>query len=70
MHEGIPVGDVERRRLGYGSNAKEKKALRTVWQILCAVLDDFMLRVLLVAAVVTIIVNMIVEEEKSTGLSF
>lgn len=70
MHEGIPVNDVERRRLGYGSNAREKKPLRTVWQILCAVLDDFMLRILLVAAVVTIVVNMIVEEEKSTGLSF
>jgi hypothetical protein len=41
--------------------------LRTVWQILCAVLDDFMLRILLVAAMVTVIVNTIVEEEKSTG---
>lgn len=41
-----------------------------MWQILLAVLDDFMLRVLLVAAVVTIIVNMIVEEEKSTGWCF
>jgi magnesium-transporting ATPase (P-type) len=64
---GVPVTEVERRKQGYGSNAREKKPLRTVWQILCAVLDDFMLRVLLVAAVVTIIVNMIVEEEKSTG---
>lgn len=64
------MGEVERRRLGFGSNAREKKPLRTVWQILCAVLDDFMLRILLVAAVVTIIVNMIVEEEKSTGSFF
>jgi len=70
LSDGVPVDDVKRRRDGYGTNAKEKKPLRTVCQILCAILEDFMLRVLLVASIITIIINLIVDEEKSTGLSF
>ena len=65
--QGIHVDEVEKRKNGYGSNAKEKKPLRTVCQILCSVLEDFMLRVLLAASIITIIVNMIVEEDRSTG---
>lgn len=64
---GVPVDEVEKRKKGYGSNAHEKKKLRTICQILCTVLEDLMLRILLVASIVTIIVNMIVEEEKTTG---
>ena len=67
LSEGISINEVERRRLAYGSNAKQKKPLRTILQILCSVLEDFMLRILIVASIVTIIVNLIVEEEKATG---
>lgn len=67
---GIRVDQVLERKKGFGSNAREKKPLRTVIQILCAVLEDFMLRILIVASIVTIVVNMIVEEEKSIGKSF
>lgn len=69
MTEGISVEEIEKRRNGYGTNAREKKELRTVCQILCSVLEDFMLRILLVASIVTIIVNEIVEEdERATGI--
>lgn len=67
-HEGIPVDEVETRKNGFGSNAREKKPLRTIMEILCSVLEDFMLRILIVASIVTIIVNMIVEEDKAIGI--
>lgn len=66
---GNRVDQILEKKKGFGSNAREKKPLRTVCQILYAVLEDFMLRVLIVASLVTIIVNMIVEEEKSIGKS-
>ena len=59
--KGVHVNDVDRRRDLYGSNARPKKQLRTVWQILCQVLEDPMLRILLVASIATIIINEIVE---------
>lgn len=68
--KGIPVDQVEQRRAWYGSNEKEKPKLRTVMEILCNVLEDLMLRILLVASMATIVINEIVEvHERSTGKS-
>jgi hypothetical protein len=60
--KGVHVDDVETRRSEFGSNARIKKPLRTICEILCTVLEDTMLRILLVASIVTIIINEIVEE--------
>ena len=70
--KGVHVDQVvTRRNKWYGSNAKEKKPLRTICQILCTVLEDFTLRILLAASIATIIINMIVEEEeRATGIFF
>jgi hypothetical protein len=70
--KGVHVDQVPiRRNQWYGTNAKEKKPLRTICQILCTVLEDFTLRVLLVASIATIIINEIVEvEERATGMDF
>ncbi len=72
VSKGVNVSQVQERRDNwYGTNAKEKKPLRTICQILCVVLEDFTLRILLAASIVTIIINMIVEEEeRSTGNFF
>jgi magnesium-transporting ATPase (P-type) len=65
---GISKDEVEKRRDWYGTNARKKQKLRTICEILCTVLEDTMLRILLVASIATIIINEIVEEhERATG---
>ena len=60
--KGLHVSEVEGRRARFGTNERPSKPLRTVCEIVCTVLKDVMLRILLGASVVTIIINMIVEE--------
>jgi len=64
---GAKIDQILQRRKGFGSNKRDKKPLRTICRILCDVLKDLMLRILLGASLFTIVINMIVEEEKSTG---
>jgi len=65
------VDNADERRKWFGSNEREKKELRTICEILCNVLEDFTLRILLVASIVTIVINEIVEEEdRATGMIF
>ncbi len=68
LANGIHKEDVPKRRDWYGSNAREKAKLRTIWEILCNVLEDTMLRILLVASILVIVINEITDDtERATG---
>jgi len=63
FNTGIPTHEVESRRLMYGTAALQDKPPKSFMSLLCHALEDFTLRVLIVAAVVSIVANVLVETE-------
>ena len=65
---GLDSASIPDRERIYGNNRKEKRRMRTFWEFAWEAFDDFLLRVLAVAGVISIIINPIVEEhERSTA---
>lgn len=59
--EGISTASIDSRTLAYGSNRKAIKILKSGLQLFIEACDDFTLKILIVAAVVSIVVEMIME---------
>ncbi len=71
MTHGVRAEDIVQRREWFGSNAKERPRLRTVWEIARDVLKDYILQILTVSGVLVVIINMVVESEhRSTGTAY
>ena len=60
---GIPIDDFGERDAWYGSNRKEPPKRNSFCKLFLMALDDFMLKVLIVAAIISLIVSMIFEED-------
>ena len=63
MSEGIPSSSVEQRRKAFGSNAPPQAPVQSCMSHFIGALNDLTLIILMVAAVISIIINMITEEE-------
>ena len=66
--KGLSGDDTAERRRFFGSNMRPPPKVRTFCRVLCDVLGDFILRLLIGAAVVSIILNMIFDEDKTIGI--
>lgn len=64
VNDGLDPKELAERREGFGSNEREPPKLRGFCKILWNVMEDTVLRVLLVSSIVSIIINVIVEEEE------
>lgn len=65
---GISSSEIEDRRFFFGSNKREPKKSKNFFQLMLQALEDFTLRILLAASMISITVNTIVEEdERSTA---
>eukprot|EP00343_Euplotes_focardii_P007905 CAMPEP_0205819478 /NCGR_PEP_ID=MMETSP0206-20130828/1867_1 /ASSEMBLY_ACC=CAM_ASM_000279 /TAXON_ID=36767 /ORGANISM="Euplotes focardii, Strain TN1" /LENGTH=1118 /DNA_ID=CAMNT_0053113125 /DNA_START=29 /DNA_END=3385 /DNA_ORIENTATION=+ len=60
---GIIPNDLDERDEAFGSNKKEPSKRNSFCKLFLMALDDFMLKVLIVAAVISLIVSMIFEED-------
>lgn len=63
VSEGLLGDDFSKRDATFGHNRKNPPERSTFWSLLMEALDDLMLKVLIVCAIVSIIINMIFEEE-------
>ena len=61
--DGITGDDLEERDKAFGSNAKEPPKRTGFCKLMLMALDDLMLKVLIVAAIISLIVSMIFEED-------
>jgi magnesium-transporting ATPase (P-type) len=61
--DGISSDSIDSRTLAYGSNRKAVKILKSAIQLFIEACDDFTLKILIVAAIVSIIVEMIMEKD-------
>lgn len=61
--DGIVPNDLEERDAVFGSNAKDPVKRSNFCKLMLAALDDLMLKVLIVAAIISIVVSMIFEED-------
>jgi magnesium-transporting ATPase (P-type) len=50
----------------YGRNELSKKRLKSLFELFCQSLEDLMLRILIVSAIISIIVEAIYSEDRST----
>lgn len=55
--------DIEEREKYFGTNRKAPLASKSYCEIVLGALDDFTLKILMVSAVISIIINMIVEKD-------
>lgn len=62
-NDGIVPNDLEERDQAFGSNAKDPPKRTGFCKLMLMALDDFMLKVLIVAAIISLIVSMIFEED-------
>ena len=60
---GLTGADLSERAAHFGSNRKVPPPQRTYCEIVAEALGDFTLRILIVAAIISIILNMIIEED-------
>ena len=69
LKKGLTGSDLTERREHFGSNELEKPEVEGFWAKFWDALQDFMLKVLIVAGCFSIIVDMIVsgEDERKTG---
>lgn len=58
---GISTTTIAQRTQMYGNNEKEKVKSKTFWELAWNALEDFLLRVLIVAGIFSIVINMIME---------
>ena len=58
-HEGLVPNDLEERDLAFGTNKKDPPKRTPFCKLVLMALDDLMLKVLLVAAVISIVISMI-----------
>ena len=65
VKEGIEAASIPSRISGFGSNERSPPIPRGFCAILWKVMEDTVLRILLIASIASIIIEMIVEEEKS-----
>ncbi len=63
LNDGLVPNDLDERDLAFGSNAKEPAKRTPFCKLLLMALDDLMLKVLIVAAFISIVVSMIFEED-------
>eukprot|EP00117_Sycon_ciliatum_P039300 scpid90315/ scgid29068/ Plasma membrane calcium-transporting ATPase 4; Plasma membrane calcium ATPase isoform 4; Plasma membrane calcium pump isoform 4 len=61
--DGIVPNDLEERDLAFGTNKKPETKRTPFCKLILMALDDLMLKVLLVAAVISIVISMIFEED-------
>jgi len=61
---GINAATLAERDAMYGNNRKEKVHLKGFWELVWNALKDFLLRVLIVAGIASIVINMIMEEHE------
>ena len=71
METGLVPGDFQDREFSFGSNYKEPPKRTPFCKIFIGALEDFMLRVLLVCAVISISIDMgfAEEHERSHGIT-
>lgn len=71
LSKGLTGSDYPERTETFGNNVQEKPEVESFWAKFYDALQDFMLKVLIVAGCFSIIVDMIVsdEEERKTGKS-
>ncbi|MCP5019832.1 MAG: HAD-IC family P-type ATPase [Ketobacter sp.] len=62
---GIDEASIPEREHHFGSNRKEKLRVKTFWELVWETLDDLILKILVVAGIASIIINLIMEEEKA-----
>lgn len=60
---GFVPNDIEERDLAFGSNAKDPPKRTGFCKLMLMALDDLMLKVLIVAAIISLVVSMIFEED-------
>ena len=60
--KGIKTDSIESREKYFGSNRKQKVIIKSFWQLAWMAFDDLILRILVVAGIASIIINMITEE--------
>lgn len=60
--DGIVPNDLDERDAAFGTNKKEKPKRTSFCKLVLIALDDLMLKVLIVAAIISIVVSMIFEE--------
>lgn len=63
IKDGIDVSTLDERKRFFGSNEKEKIKVKGFWQLSWIALDDLILRILVVAGIASIIINVITEED-------
>lgn len=61
---GIKTDSIESRNTFYGNNRKKQVKLKGFFELAWNVLEDFILRVLVVAGIVSIIINMVMEKDQ------
>ena len=65
---GLSLNDVSQRMARFGSNAKPPLERTGFWALFWMALDDLMLKILIVAAIVSMTISMIFEKEnRSVG---
>eukprot|EP01015_Nassula_variabilis_P012451 TRINITY_DN20092_c0_g1_i1.p1 TRINITY_DN20092_c0_g1~~TRINITY_DN20092_c0_g1_i1.p1 ORF type:complete len:146 (-),score=31.83 TRINITY_DN20092_c0_g1_i1:58-495(-) len=65
--KGLIGNDIPEREMYFGCNRKAVLPTKSYCEIFIGTLEDFTLRVLIGAAIISIILNMIVEEHKETA---
>ena len=63
IHKGITTESVDDRRYQYGTNIREDVPPKGFCAIWIGTLDDFTLKILLISALISIVANVIVEED-------
>lgn len=64
LHQGIKANSIPSREEFYGSNRKDISTPKTFWYFVRECLEDFLLKVLIVAGVFSIVVDEIMEKEE------
>jgi magnesium-transporting ATPase (P-type) len=61
VNNGVSSIDIEHRRKVFGKNFIEPKASKTFWRLVWEALEDTILRILIVAAIISLIIGMVFE---------